>query len=184
MKIISAACIAALFAAPCLSAAKPANLKRGGVKISVSGALSAKTGKALALLGKSAPEAGAQVKKYVFEIKKGALSGISPENAPNAVALSTAAAGCSVTWLAGAIAHESCLLKLYADYGKSHEGPVPRRVWTGGEADRYCIRYQLSVLRQLNAPQQETDCLSSGAGNNSGAASSYAGWESRCTSNR
>ncbi|HWO43141.1 MAG TPA: hypothetical protein VNO43_15170, partial [Candidatus Eisenbacteria bacterium] len=60
----------------------------------------------------------------------------------------------SALWYAGAIAHDAYHSKLYHE-GKSAAGvPPDRRVWTGIEAEKKCLRFQLETLGALNADDQ------------------------------
>lgn len=62
-------------------------------------------------------------------------------------------------WYAGTIVHSACRLGLYADYKKTHEGPVPDEWWNGEEAEWTCITAQINTLNKLEAPQSEVSAL-------------------------
>jgi hypothetical protein len=61
----------------------------------------------------------------------------------------------SLTWCAGAIAHDSIHSKLFHDYQKAHSGSVPESAWTGPAAEQQCIAHQLRVLKEIDAPSEE-----------------------------
>lgn len=61
----------------------------------------------------------------------------------------------SVTWCASTIAHDSYHSKLYHDYQKEHEGPVPDGIWGGIAAEQRCMKHQLEVMQTVGAPASE-----------------------------
>ena len=63
----------------------------------------------------------------------------------------------SVSWCAATIAHDSFHSKLYHDYKREHNTPVPDQVWTGTGAEVQCMKHQLAVMEQIGASQWEID---------------------------
>ena len=74
---------------------------------------------------------------------------------PPVFELSDRSAFFSVTWCAGAIAHDSFHSKLYHDYKRAHWLFVPSKVWKGHEVEVKCIEHQLQVLKEIGAPDSE-----------------------------
>ena len=56
----------------------------------------------------------------------------------------------SALWFAGAIAHDAYHSKLYHD-AKAATGRPPADSWTGTEAERKCLAFQIEVLKALGA---------------------------------
>jgi hypothetical protein len=54
-------------------------------------------------------------------------------------------------WYAGAIAHDSYHSKLYHDARESSGEKPPADCWTGIEAEKKCLAFQIKVLEMLNA---------------------------------
>lgn len=60
----------------------------------------------------------------------------------------------SAIWLAGAIAHDAYHSRLYHQAKRRGGGAEPPAdVWTGTQAERQCLRFQVRVLREVGAPQ-------------------------------
>jgi hypothetical protein len=57
----------------------------------------------------------------------------------------------SAPWYAGAIAHDSYHSKLYHDARESSGGNPPADCWTGIEAEKKCLAFQIKVLEMLDA---------------------------------
>ena len=63
--------------------------------------------------------------------------------------LGTETAYHSVTWCAGAIAHDAYHSKLYHDYRDAYGEPVPDDAWCGQAKELTCNEFQLRVLREI-----------------------------------
>ena len=111
--------------------------------------------KALLVLKNRAPESFAIVTNYVGTIRQSPHSGMNATKKPPVFDLNDRSAFYSVTWCAGAIAHDSFHSKLYHDYKQRHHWFVPRKVWTGEESERKCLEHQLAALRQIGAGTNE-----------------------------
>ena len=60
----------------------------------------------------------------------------------------------SALWYAGAIAHDSYHSKLYHD-ARQNTGKRPSAdSWTGKEAEKKCLAFQIEVLESLNADDE------------------------------
>jgi len=118
---------------------------------------------ALALLREKAPGDYKLVEKYIGRIKEVEgwhLSGMAPYTNPPTFSLSITSARVSLTWCAGAIAHDACHSKQWNDYRRIHHVEwVPDRVWTGQKAELECIAYQIEVMKRIGAPASEIQAL-------------------------
>jgi len=122
---------------------------------------------ALVLLKEKAPEAYDMVNEYAVKIEQSKRSGMAPFKIPPIMFLSDETIYYSLTWCAGAIAHEAFHSKLYHEYKKKHPWRVwqiPPEVWISFEAERKCLKYQLEVLKKINAPIHEINYVASGDG--------------------
>jgi hypothetical protein len=113
--------------------------------------------KSLTLLKSKAPDAYAIIAKNVKRIQQGDRSGMWAYSTPPTYVMSDKTAFASLTWCAATIAHDSYHSKLYHDYLRSHSDAVPGDVWTGQSAERECMRHQIAVMRQIEAPKSEID---------------------------
>jgi hypothetical protein len=57
----------------------------------------------------------------------------------------------SALWYAGAIAHDSYHSKLYHDARERGGGKPPADCWTGREAEKKCLAFQIKVMKTLGA---------------------------------
>ena len=65
----------------------------------------------------------------------------------------------SIKWHAGAIAHEATHSELYHQYQAKHGLPVPADIWSSIDAEKFCIEYQIEVMKKMKAPQADIDYL-------------------------
>jgi hypothetical protein len=70
----------------------------------------------------------------------------------------------SVTWYASTIAHDATHSEFYHQYLALNGEPVPDSVWGGVEVERFCISYQLDVLRRIGGTAYEVDYLAKQTG--------------------
>ena len=101
------------------------------------------------------------IKKYVGIIKEAEHSGMWAYKKPPVYDLADKTAFSSVTWCASTIAHDSYHSKLYHEYQAKYGKNVPDDIWTGIEAEKKCIGFQLYVAVKIGAPKYETDYLKS-----------------------
>ena len=125
------------------------------VDISGSAKFTNQVSKALALLSKNTPEAYSMVTNYVGRIEQGKHSGMWAYKTPPTYEMADRTTFYSVTWCAGSIAHDSFHSKLYHEHKNKHGGRVPDKVWTGVDAEKQCLKYQLAVLKKIYAPKHE-----------------------------
>ncbi len=110
---------------------------------------------ALDLLKEKAPEAYDMVNEYVGTIEQRKRTSMGAQKMPPRMSMADKSTYFSLTWCAGTIAHEAFHSKLYHDYRRKHPWrfwPVPRKIWANFETERKCVKYQLEVLKQINAP--------------------------------
>jgi hypothetical protein len=113
--------------------------------------------KALLLLKERNADAYAIVTNYVGLIQENKISGMDPLRTPPTYYMSDITAFASVTWCAATIAHDSFHSKLYHEYRRAHDGPVPSTIWKGREAEQQCIKHQLAVMERIGASIEEID---------------------------
>jgi hypothetical protein len=126
----------------------------GAVQIIGSSDFVIQTRLALSLLETKAPEAYRKIQTYVGLIEQGQHSGMWVWEEPPRYEVGDATAFSSLTWYASTIAHDATHSELY------HNG----QEWEGIPAEQFCNTYQLEVLKQLAAPQDEIDYLASQTG--------------------
>ncbi|PYN90604.1 MAG: hypothetical protein DMD87_01410 [Candidatus Rokuibacteriota bacterium] len=64
----------------------------------------------------------------------------------------------STAYLASGLAHEAHHCRLYWSYREREpRREVPREVFTGEEAERQCLEYQIAVLKQLGETEEVTE---------------------------
>jgi len=114
---------------------------------------------ALTLLWNRAPDAYLKVEKYVGVIAQDGRSGMWAYEKPPRYAVSDKTAFYSLTWYTSTIAHDTTHSELYHEYLAAHGAPVPDDAWTGIEVERFCIAYQLDVLRRIGGTKEEIDHL-------------------------
>jgi hypothetical protein len=131
----------------------------GSIKIIGTEQFIDQTKQALALLETKAPEAYRKVETYIGLIEQYEKSGMWAWEDPPRFAVGDATAFYSVTWYAASIAHDATHSELYHQYLKKYGGVVPDEVWTGEDVERFCIGYQIEVMKQIDGPQDEIDYL-------------------------
>lgn len=107
---------------------------------------------ALNLLSEALPN----IQQYIDRIEQGNRTGMT---AYKTLVLTRKTAMYSLTWCAGTLVHEAYHSQLYHEYRDAHGLPVPDDAWTGQQREMECIAHQLSIMRQLGAPQHEVDHL-------------------------
>jgi hypothetical protein len=126
-------------------------------KVTGSAQLRAQVEAALEVLKNKTPEVYALIQEHVAIIAEGKTSGMWAYRNPPTFEITSTSAAYSITWCAGIIAHDAYHSKLYHDYLRSKGPPVPDEIWTGAEAEKLCIQFQLSVLRKIGAPDHEIE---------------------------
>ncbi|MET0502867.1 MAG: hypothetical protein ABW172_15210 [Candidatus Binatia bacterium] len=111
------------------------------------------TQKALTLLKPTArfPE----IQRHIYLIAQGRRSGMKAWAKEPTFVVGAATWRHSTLWYAGAIAHDAYHAKLYAAAKQTSRGNEPNPdSWTGAEAEKQCLAFQLQVLQELNADVQ------------------------------
>jgi hypothetical protein len=121
----------------------------GSILITGSPEFRQQTLQALALLEAKAPDAYLKVQTYVGIIAEGQHSGMWAWEDPPRYEVGDPTAFYSVTWYASTIAHDATHSELY------HNG----QEWEGVEVEKFCNGYQLTVLKEIGAPQNEIDYM-------------------------
>ena len=115
------------------------------------------TQQACVLLENKAAQSWKQVRTYIYVIEQGSHSAMWAYERPPRVEINNVTAFHSLTWYAGVLAHESMHAALYNGAMPN----IPVILWNGQHAEQVCIAYQISVMRQLNAPYHEIQYLQS-----------------------
>jgi hypothetical protein len=101
--------------------------------------------RAMQLLQRRAAGAYSTLNANVGRIRAHRHSGMDVRARPPTITIARTTFDASLTWLASVLAHESMHSVQYK----------ARRPHTGVEAEQECNQHQLSVLRQIGAPQSE-----------------------------
>jgi len=119
----------------------------------------AKTKEALDLLEKS--RSFGDVRANIGVIAEGRCSGMwMYDEKPTYYVGARTWRSADAMWYAGTIAHDSRHSKLYRDEKLRLGGLEPAEsVWTGGQAEKACLIFQLDVLNELGAPAPAREYL-------------------------
>ena len=110
---------------------------------------------ALRLLHAGAPAAFSLCEQYFDLVIMSRHSGVHVEMRPGIVMLGEWAIEASARYLASGLAHEAFHCSLYWSYRDRHPGrDAPTDVFSGERAERECLEYQISVLRQLGETEE------------------------------
>lgn len=122
-----------------------------GFEVSGSPAFEYRTRQAIEILGDS--EAFSSVRPSLHAIREGRCSGLVVERGKTIFDVGCRTWHASLTWYASAIVHDSGHAHLYWKNQRKLFGfrYTPRSAWTGIDAERLCLRLQLSSLRSLRA---------------------------------
>jgi hypothetical protein len=120
-----------------------------GVEISGSDEFLSRTKEALALLRPT--PFFSEIQRTIALIKQGRRSGMRAFAKRPTFVVGKRTWSHSALWYAGAIAHDSYHSKLYHDARESSGGKPPADCWTGREAEKKCLAFQIKVLETLGA---------------------------------
>ncbi len=120
-----------------------------GVKISGSDEFLSRTKEALDLLRPT--PFFSEIQRTIAVIKQGRRSGMRAYAKRPAFVVGKPTWRHSALWYAGAIAHDSYHSKLYHEARESSDGNPPADCWTGIEAEKKCLAFQIEVLETLGA---------------------------------
>jgi hypothetical protein len=122
------------------------------------------TSQALTLIKDKAPDAYLKIETYVGVIEQGEHSGMWAWENPPRYEVGQRTADSTTTWYASTIAHDAVHSELYHEYLAQNGEPVPDDAWASVEAERFCIAYQLKVLKEIDGPEYEIEYLESQTG--------------------
>jgi hypothetical protein len=131
----------------------------GSIKIIGDPRFIRQTIRALVLLQVRAPNAYRKVVTYVGVIEHFEKSVIWTWEDPPRMTASDDTAYYSVPWYAAAMAHESLHSELYNRYQEKYGGDVPDDIYSGVEAEKTCIAYQLDVITKIGGAAGDIEYL-------------------------
>ena len=91
-----------------------------------------------------------EIQRHIAIIKQGRRSGMWAQAKRPTFAVGRRTWSHSALWYAGAIAHDAYHSKLYHDAKRETANPPPD-CWTGPEAERKCLAFQIEALKALGA---------------------------------
>ena len=112
-----------------------------------------KTKAALSLIKKDAVRFYNVITNYVSIIRRAESSGMRAYDPLPTFNVGKKTAQSQLTWYASTIVHDAHHSKLYNDYVKASGSPVPSNIWTGREAENYCLSAQEEFLETIHAPK-------------------------------
>jgi hypothetical protein len=123
-----------------------------GVKITGSDEFLSRTKEALALLRPT--PFFSEIQRTIAVIKQGGRSGMKAYAKKPTFVVGKRTWSYSALWYAGAIAHDCYHSKLYHEARASKDGKPPADCWTGSEAEKKCLAFQIEVLKALHADEK------------------------------
>jgi hypothetical protein len=120
-----------------------------GVEISGSEEFLSRTKEALELLRPT--PFFSEIQRTIAVIKQGRRSGMWAATQRPTFVVGKRTWSHSALWYAGAIAHDSYHSKLYHDARESSDGNPAADCWTGREAEKKCLAFQIEVMKTLGA---------------------------------
>lgn len=114
---------------------------------------------AFEILKKSTPIAFAKIQKYIGIIEQGELSHMWADEKTPRYEVDDVASFYSIKWYAGTLAHEATHSELYHQYQAKHGLPVPAHIWRSDSIEKFCIEYQIDIMKKMNAPQVDINSL-------------------------
>ena len=94
-----------------------------------------------------------EIQRYIAIIKEGKRSGMRASAKRPTFVVGGPTWQHSALWYAGAIAHDCHHSKLYHEARASIGKKPPADCWTGSEAEKKCLAFQLRVLQELKADE-------------------------------
>lgn len=124
-----------------------------GIEIRGSADFILRTKEALRMLGET--QCFKQVQQYIDIIKEGQHSAMRGYDEKPTYEVGEPTWRSSPIWYAGTIVHDGYHSKLYQEAKAKSGGKEPiADTWTGTEAEKKCLKYQLRALRELNANER------------------------------
>jgi hypothetical protein len=128
-----------------------------GVEIHGSAEFISRTKEALALLGRT-PFINV-IPRYIAVIRQGKRSGMRADASRPTFVVGKPTWKHSALWYAGAIAHDCYHSKLYHEARAGAGGKPPADFWTGTDAEKKCLKFQIEVLESMGADEATVDYL-------------------------
>ena len=112
---------------------------------------------ALRVLSAGAPAAFDLCQRHFNLVIRSRHSGVDATTRPAIVMLGQWVTSVSTAYLASGLAHEAHHCSLYWSHREREPTrEVPREVFSGEEAERQCLEYQIAVLKQLGETEEVT----------------------------
>lgn len=112
-------------------------------------------GRGTELLRHMAPDYWDYVLSHLSRVEESRMSYVTADQNPAVFYTTWYTVGCSATWCAAVLVHESQHVELYRRHLRHHGLPVPNEVWTGMGAEMLCFGRQLDAARLVGAPSHE-----------------------------
>jgi hypothetical protein len=128
------------------------------IQVEGDSAFTAETNKALKLLAKT--KEYSEITHNIGKIKEFDKSGMNVYGEVPTFQVGKATWEGDPVWYAGTIAHDSYHAKLYNEAKLANGGAEPdANTWTGAEAEKKCLGYQIKVLTELKADPDTIESL-------------------------
>lgn len=112
------------------------------------------TADALLLLKQKAPGHYRNVLENIAVIECASMgSGMAAFEEPPVCKVGNATLNAGPVWYAGALAHDACHSMLYHDFERAYGREAPDEVWTGRDAEIFCLGLQKDALEKLGADE-------------------------------
>jgi hypothetical protein len=95
-----------------------------------------------------------QIQRTIVAVKQGKRSGMRAYAKRPTFVVGKKTWSHSPLWYAGAIAHDSYHSKLYHDAREKSGGNPPADCWTGREAEKKCLAFQIEVLKEQHVDEK------------------------------
>jgi hypothetical protein len=128
-----------------------------GIEIKGSPAFVVCTKEALALLGRT-PFFNV-IPRYIAVIQEGKRSGMRADAERPTFVVGKPTWKHSALWYAGAIAHDCYHSKLYQEARAAAGVKPPADSWTGADAEKKCLKFQIEVMETLGAEEETVQYL-------------------------
>jgi hypothetical protein len=99
------------------------------------------------------------IPRYIAVIRQGKRSGMRADAERPAFVVGKRTWNHSALWYAGAIAHDSYHSKLYQEALVDAGGKPDADCWTGTEAEKKCLAFQIEVMESLDADEETVQYL-------------------------
>ncbi len=94
------------------------------------------------------------IKRYIAVIQQGRRSGMRANAERPTFVVGRRTWRHSALWYAGAIAHDCCHSKLYHEAKTTSGGKPAADSWTGSDAEKKCLAFQIETMLSLGADEK------------------------------